>query len=102
MGFSSDKKQILEDLQSLNFDHQARTGRDEEENLLAAGLVSTEEALEIVMCTKGHQHENKRHHQVAFPQVWILKPVFKEECWYVKGYFLGNQTWFISFHPTKA
>lgn len=62
MGFNDDKKQFLSDLRSLNFDHQARTGRDEEENLLAAGLVSAERAVEIVTCTKGQQHQNNTHH----------------------------------------
>lgn len=51
MGFKDDKGKILEDLGTLNFDHQGRSGRTEEENLLAAGLLTPEEAIEIVKCT---------------------------------------------------
>ena len=101
MGFKDDKKQILAALQTLNYDHQARTGRTEDENFLAVGLISAEEAAEIISSTNGRQHENRDHHQVSFPKVWILKPVFQDRPWYIKGYFLGGQTWFISFHPSK-
>ncbi|MCA9791031.1 MAG: hypothetical protein KC910_04520 [Candidatus Eremiobacteraeota bacterium] len=102
MGFKDDKGKILEDLGTLNFDHQGRSGRTEEENLLAAGLLTPEEAIEIVKCTLGTQHENQAHHQVGYPPIWILKPTFQGETWYVKGYFLAEQTWFISFHPSKS
>jgi hypothetical protein len=101
VGFNSDKKRILSDLESLTFDHETRTGRAKDENLLAAGLISAERAIEIVMCTKGQQHENRSHHQVADLQIWVLKPVHEGVVWYVKGYFAGEQTWFISFHPSK-
>jgi hypothetical protein len=82
----------LADLEALNFDHEARTGRDKDENLLAAGLLSAERAIEIVMCARGQQHENRCHHQVAELQIWILKPVYEGAVWYVKGYFAGEQT----------
>lgn len=101
MGFSSDKKRILSDLESLNFDHEARTGRAEDENLLAAGLITAERAIEIVMCARGQQHESRSHHQVTDLQIWIFKPVHEGAVWYVKGYFAEDQTWFISFHPSK-
>lgn len=102
MGFRDDKIRILDALQSLNFDHQARTGKNEDENHLAAGLLSVERAFEIVSATSGRQHENRDHHQVSYPKVWILKPVFQGEVWYIKGYFIGELTWFISFHPSKG
>lgn len=102
MGFNSDKSQVLKDLEDLNYDHQGRAGKNEDENLLAAGLLSTEDAIGIVKCTRGNQHENRQHHQVGFPKVWIMKPSYQGVDWYIKGYFLGDQTWFISFHPSKS
>lgn len=48
MGFKDDKAKVLEHLESQNFDHQARSGRVEEENYLASGLISVGEAAKIV------------------------------------------------------
>lgn len=102
MGFKSDKAKVLEDLENLNFDHEARSGRVEEENLLAAGVISPEEAAEIVAQSRGNDYESRPHHQVKYPPVWILTPLVKGTSWYVKGYFLADQTWFISFHPSNS
>lgn len=102
MGFKDDKAQVLADLSSLNFDHQGRSGQVEDENLLAAGLISVKKAKEIVSCTNGRQYESRPHHQVSFPPVWIFKPQHQGIRWYIKGYFLGSQSWFISFHPSKS
>ena len=101
MGFKNDKKQVLDDLQNGNFDHDARTGRTEDTNYLAAGKLTPDEATEILKVTRGNQHQNLPHHQVNKPGVWVFKPDVGGVEWYIKGYFLAGQTWFISFHPSN-
>ena len=98
MGFKSDKNRILADLSDLNFDSQAR---EAEKNHLASGFLSAEEAAEIVKSTSGLNHRNEPHAQARSIQVWIMEPEVNGVRWYIKGYFTGDQTWFISFHPSE-
>ena len=70
--------------------------------MLAAGLISAEEAYEIVAQSRGNDYDSRPHHQVGYPPVWILKPLIQGKGWYVRGYFLASQTWFVSFHPSKS
>ena len=98
MGFKSDRKRVLEDLLSLNYDHQAR---EAEKNHLAAGFISMEQAFEIIKATPGRKHKNVPHDQYRSLQLWIMEPEVEGVEWYIKGYFAGDQTWFISFHPSE-
>lgn len=65
-------------------------------NLLQMGLITADDALEIVERTRGGQATSSTHHFDSSVTVWVFKP----DDWYLKFYLL-DQCWFISFHKSE-
>jgi len=63
-------------------------------NLLATGVVSPEQVIELIKKSRGHDHSLSPHHIVADIDVHVIRC----EGWYIKFYVLAPNVWFISVH----
>ena len=93
MGFREAKKRVLEALISGSFIHAIRD-RIDEKNLLHTGDVSAEEVVEIITRCNGTHHTETPHHTIATTTTHVLK----SDGWYIKFYFIDQDTVFISVH----
>ena len=97
MGFNEAKRKLIECLNTGYVLHEERNDIDVK-NLLAIGEVSLEEAVYIIGRSRGDGYSVSPHHFDAEIDVHVLVTKFSVQAWYVKWYFLGPDSVFISFH----
>lgn len=89
----------MEAIRSGKVLHVARSVQSEK-NLLATGALPSEEAVGIILATRGHQVSRQPHDQDPSIMCHILKPNVAGVSWYVKC-FERRGIWFVSFHPQE-
>lgn len=97
MGFKHAKTQLMECLIAGRVLHEQRNSIDVK-NLLATGLVSLEEAVYIISRSHGNGYLVSPHHFDKKLDVHVLKVKLSVQTWYIKWYFIGSDSVFISFH----
>ena len=97
MGFNETKRKLIECLNTGYVLHEERNDSDVK-NLLAIGVVSLEEAAYIIGRSRGDGYSVSPHHLDKEIDVHVLVTKFSVQAWYVKWYFLGPDSVFISFH----
>lgn len=103
MGFDQDKKLLLAALITGEFLLEARESQDLK-NLLASDQDFTlQSAYDIVNATRGNQARLDYHHQDPSQPIWILRPNWNRERWYVKCYIdcHTDLVYFVSFHRSE-
>jgi len=99
MGFREDRQAILEALQqgAYAFELRGVPGR----NLFQSGTVSAAFVVDAIKSTRGPQARSDVHHQRPDVTVWIMKPTYQGQRWYIKCYLDGGTAWFVSVHPAE-
>ena len=97
MGFNEAKRKLIECLNTGYVLHEERNDIDVK-NLLAIGVVSLEEAAYIIGRSRGDGYSVSPHHFDTEIDVHVLMTKLSVQAWYVKWYFLGPDSVFISFH----
>lgn len=92
-GFREAKRRVLKALAEGTWQHEARNAIDVKKGLLT-GAISAAEVRAIVARCNGTHHVASPHHADASIEVHVLK----RDRWYIKFYFLDEDTVFISVH----
>lgn len=105
MGFREAKRDFVDALKDGRVSHESRAGQDEK-NWILSGRLDLEEAADIVSATRGNQASSSPHHLSPDIEVWVLKPTYGGDRWYVKGHLKGDdfqlvELRLLSFHPTE-
>ena len=99
MGFKKVKLRIVECLKGQRVHHDvSRLGNINEKNLFLVGEISSEEVIDLLNRTKGHEYIKSQHHWDKSLEVHIFKPRKENVKWYIKCYFIEPNVWFISVH----
>lgn len=93
MGFKAAKAALITALKSGDYQHEERDSIDTK-NLLAMGVVTAKEVLDIVARCDGSHHSCSEHHQAKGIDVHLIR----YSGWYVKFYVIEPDVWFISVH----
>jgi hypothetical protein len=93
VGFKEAKKGVLAALANGTYQHEVRFQIDVKNELSTGGVTAGDLARVIQKCNGTH-HSMSPHHNDASTIVHVLK----RDGWYIKFYFLGQDTWFISVH----
>ena len=101
MGFSEDRGKMLEAIRQGRVIHEERSYQ-EFKNVLAAGLLSEDEAMVILGSVRGQQAESSVHHYDSSQRVWIMKPSVAGVRWYLKAYLQEEWVIFLSFHSSEG
>jgi len=103
VGFERDKRTILAVLLAGEYLLETREAQALK-NLLASDQdITSQVAYDIVNATRGNQARQDCHHQDPNQPIWILRPTWNKERWYVKCY-IDCQTdlvYFVSFHRSE-
>jgi len=97
VGFRKAKARVLSCLVSGHVLHEER-GNIDIKNLFATGYVSVERATQIIGRSSGNNYFCTPHHLDKDIDVHVIKTRYSGQYWYVKWYFLGPDSVFISFH----
>ena len=100
MAFRQARSKIIAALKAGTYSHEARDAQ-RERNLLAVGEVSAAFVIELLKRARGADHRESPHHWDARTKVHVFSCPHAEERWYVKAYFMGDETRFISVHPSR-
>jgi len=92
-GFREAKRRVLKALAEGAYQHEARNAIDTR-NELSTGAVTAAEVIAVIGRCNGTHHTASPHHADASVEVHVLK----RERWYIKFYFLDEDTFFISVH----
>ena len=92
-GFREARRRVLRALADGTWLHEAR-GAIDVKNGLATGAVTAAEVAAIVGRCNGTHHSASPHHADASVEVHVLR----RDGWYIKFYFLDEDTVFISVH----
>lgn len=92
-GFREAKRRVLKALVEGTFQHEARSAIDVKNGLLT-GAVTAAEVIAVIGRCNGTHHTASPHHADPSVQVHVLR----RERWYIKFYFLDEDTVFISVH----
>lgn len=97
MSFKEAKSKLIKCLKIGRVLHEERNDIDVK-NLLAIGVVTLEEAAYIIERSRGDGYFVSPHHFNSEIDVHVIKTRFSVQAWYIKWYFLGPDSVFISFH----
>lgn len=97
MGFNEVKRKIIACLKSGQVLHEARNNIDIK-NLLATGDITAEQVALIISRAGGNHYSSSPHHYDNSVEVHIIKTRYLNFSWYVKWYFLDDDSVFISVH----
>lgn len=97
MGFKDVRTLLIDALQSNDYEFEERTDQDEK-NLLAAGKVTREFVIRLLLRCSGGDYECRKHHFLPRVLCHVFTPVLDGQRWYVKAYFLSARAIFISVH----
>lgn len=106
MGFKDAKRIFISAIEADRVQHEYRTAWDK--NWLADKRLSIEEAVSIVSQARGQDTQHPTpHHFIPGVEVWVFKPIYNNERWYVKGYWIEDELhlvelYLISFHPFES
>ena len=102
MSFEAYRDLMIQKLQSGDYDHEPREVV-EEKNLLAVGVVSAAEVIQLVRRCTRQQYSQSPHHRAPRIAVHVFQP-FDDlgTPWYIKVYFLRGGTTVISVHRSGA
>lgn len=105
MGFRDAKRDFIEALKDGRISHETRSGQADK-NWIFSGRLDLAEAADIVAATRGNQASSSPNHLNPDVEVWIFKPTYKGDCWYVKGYLKDEEFQIVelrllSFHPSE-
>jgi len=92
------KKLIIQCLEDGLVQHETRSGKIDEKNLLLTGKVTIEDVIQAIRSTKGDNFTRSKHHFDSSIEVYIFKPHTSGRSWYIKCYLLEPDVWFISVH----
>lgn len=93
MGFRDAKAKVLKALSEGAYQHEARDAIDVK-NELAMGTVSATDIAATIKSCNGKNHSMSPHHSDSAVEVHVLR----KQGWYIKFYFLDDDTVFISVH----
>lgn len=96
-GFREARRRVLKALTEGAWQHEARNAIDVK-NELATGAVSAAEVIAVISGCNGTHHAASPHHADASVEVHVLKRPIGTSRWYIKFYFLDEDTVFISVH----
>lgn len=106
MGFKDAKRIFISAIAADEVQHERRTAWGK--NWLADKQLSNEQAASIVSQTRGQDASPPTpHHYLPGVEVWVFKPLYNNERWYVKGYWTEDELhlvelYLISFHPSES
>lgn len=106
MGFKDAKQLFISAIRADEVQHEHRSAWGK--NWLADKRISNDEAADIVAQARGQDTPPPTpHHFLANVEVWVFKPLYNNERWYVKGYWIGDELhlvelFLISFHPSES
>jgi len=100
MAFRTARSKIIADLRVGNFSHEARDAQ-RERNLLAVGEITADFVIRLLERARGADHRESPHHWDAQTTVHVFSCRHAGGRWYVKAYFIGDETRFISVHPSR-
>ncbi|MFA5506737.1 MAG: hypothetical protein WC314_27560 [Vulcanimicrobiota bacterium] len=106
MGFKVAKRIFISAIAADEVQHEHRSAWGK--NWLADKQISNEEAASIVFHARGQDTPPPTpHHFLPDVEVWVFKPLYKNERWYVKGYWIEDELhlvelFLISFHPSET
>lgn len=92
-GFRDAKRRVLKALAEGTYLHEARN-RIDVKNELATGAITAAEVIAVIARCNGTHHAASPHHADASVDVHVLR----RDGWYIKFYFLDEDTTFISVH----
>ena len=92
-GFREAKRRVLKALAEGTYQHEARSAIDVKNRLLT-GAVTAAEVIAVIGRCNGTHHATSPHHADASVPVHVLR----RDGWYIKFYFLDEDTVFISVH----
>jgi hypothetical protein len=93
LGYSEARRRILAALLDGAFSHEARESV-EVKNLLLTGEVTAAFVAALVGRSSGADHTMSPHHALRTVTVHVIR----RESWYVKFYFIDDDSVFISVH----
>ena len=88
---------VLNCLVNGHVSHEER-GSIDIKNLFATGLVSVKDAAQIIGRSAGNGYCCSAHHFDRDIDVHVIRTTYSGQRWYIKWYFLGPDSVFISFH----
>ena len=97
MDFREAKRKLIACLNTGHVLHEERNDIDIK-NLLAIGVVSAQEAVYIIGRSRGDGYSVSPHHFDPRLDVHVIKTLLSVQAWYIKWYFLGADSVFMSFH----
>ncbi len=92
-GFREAKRRVLKALTEGAYQHEVRNAIDIK-NELSTGVVTAAGLIAVIGKCNGTHHAASPHHADASVQVHVLR----RAGWYIKFYFLDEDTFFISVH----
>ena len=105
MGFKDAKEKFLQGLRDGVIQHESREWG---KNWVLEERISLEEAIDILSQARGQDcPKPTSHHFDSEIEVWVFKPRYNNDRWYVKGYWLEEELhllelYLISFHPSES
>lgn len=100
MPFREARSKIIAALRAGTYSHEARETL-RERNLLAVGEVSAGFVVGLLERASGADHRESPHHWDTQTTVHAFLCRHHGERWYVKAYFIDDETRFISVHRSR-
>ena len=97
MGFKDVKRKIIHCLNSGMVYHEQRNNIDVK-NVLATGVLTNEQVATIIARASGEGYCSSPHHYDSSIMVHVIKTKFTCFHWYIKWYFIDDDSVFISVH----
>jgi hypothetical protein len=98
IGFKEARRRLCQALQNPTSIVHEQRGDQEEKNLLATGVVTPREVLNVVRAATGNDYEEDVHHQDASVVIHVISRTHQGLEWYIKWYFVEPNVIFISVH----
>ena len=98
---------VLKALETGNYQHEARSGKINEKNLLQVGMVTDGCVADAIKACPARNTTRSTHHYLPDVDIWTLKTTIVidgiSQFWYIKFFCLAkDQVWFISVHPSDS
>ena len=100
MGFKAIKQKVICCLKTGMVHHEQRNNIDIK-NILATGVLTCEQVATIISRARGDDYSSSPHHFDNSIDVHIVKTRFAGFHWYIKWYFIDENTVFISVHHSR-
>lgn len=97
MGFKDIKFKVIQCLKQGRVYHEQRNNIDVK-NLLAIGVLEQKNVATIIASASGDEYTHSPHHYDDSVTVHVIKTRYACFYWYIKWYFIDDNTVFISVH----